>query len=104
MKNTARVFKNKVSMEVVQIERRPGGAKFEDVRELVAGSRGRQVYERGDPDYGIWSASIAVGLIHDIPTCGELLRRFEKEAQTLVSGLTSVVNSQEDSCVSRAKL
>lgn len=57
--NTARVFKNKVSMEVVQIERRPGGAKFEDVRELVSGQRGRKVYENGDPDYGIWSAGVS---------------------------------------------
>ncbi|KAJ7191230.1 hypothetical protein B0H12DRAFT_1246317 [Mycena haematopus] len=65
--NTARVFKNQVSMEVVKIERRPGGAKFEDVRDLVSGQRGRLVYENGDPDYGIWSAGIVVGLIKDIP-------------------------------------
>lgn len=52
--NTARVFKNKVSTEVVRLERRPEGAKFEDVRDLVSGARGRVVYENGDPDYGIW--------------------------------------------------
>lgn len=50
LRNTARVFKNKVSMEVVALERRPGGAKFEDLRELVSGARGRVVYENGDPD------------------------------------------------------
>lgn len=37
-------------MEVVALERRPGGAKFEDLRELVSGARGRVVYENGDPD------------------------------------------------------
>jgi NAD(P)H-dependent flavin oxidoreductase YrpB (nitropropane dioxygenase family) len=52
--NTARVFKNKISSEVVRIERRPGGAKFEDVRDLVSGQRGKVVYESGDPDYGVW--------------------------------------------------
>jgi hypothetical protein len=61
--NTARVFKNKVSAEVVARERRPGGAKFEDLRDLVSGARGRQVYENGDPDYGVWSAGVAIGLI-----------------------------------------
>jgi hypothetical protein len=61
--NTARVFKNKVSTEVVARERRPGGAKFEDLRDLVSGARGRQVYENGDPDYGVWSAGVAIGLI-----------------------------------------
>ena len=50
LRNTARVFKNKVSMEVVALERRPGGAKFEDLRELVSGARGKVVYENGDPD------------------------------------------------------
>lgn len=61
LRNTARVFKNKVSTEVVALENRPGGAKFEDLRELVAGARGRLVYENGDPDYGIWSAGICIG-------------------------------------------
>lgn len=40
MHNTARVAKNAVSDEVVRIER-AGGAKFEDVKDLVAGARGR---------------------------------------------------------------
>src|SRR5688500_17611909 len=47
MHNTARVAKNAVSDEVVAIER-AGGAKFEDVKDLVAGARGRVVYEAGD--------------------------------------------------------
>jgi len=88
--NTARVFKNKVAMEVVAIERR-GNAKFEDIKDLVAGSRGRLVYEKGDPDIGVWSAGIAVGLIDDIPTCEELLRRWEMEMEDIVGGLNKMV-------------
>lgn len=49
------MFKNKVSTEVVALEKRPYGAKFEDLRDLVSGARGKVVYENGDPDYGIWS-------------------------------------------------
>lgn len=55
LKNTARVYRNSVSTEVVRLERRPGGAKFEDVRELVSGARGRKVYEDGDTEAGVWS-------------------------------------------------
>lgn len=51
-------------MEVVAIERR-GGAKFEDVRDLVSGQRGRMVYETGDPDYGIWSAGVSFIFLFD---------------------------------------
>ncbi|WP_309091409.1 nitronate monooxygenase family protein [Phenylobacterium sp.] len=83
--NTARVAKNAVSQQVVEIERR-GGAKFEDVKDLVAGARGRVVYEQGDPDYGIWSAGQVQGLIHDIPTCAELISRMVREAEEIIQG------------------
>ncbi|RPD75420.1 inosine monophosphate dehydrogenase [Lentinus tigrinus ALCF2SS1-7] len=89
--NTARVFKNAISQQVVEIERRPGGAKFEDVRELVSGQRGREVYTRGDPDYGIWTAGIVMGLIKDIPTCEELLRRIEREVEEVIGGMSALV-------------
>ncbi len=85
MHNTARVAKNAVSDEVVAIERR-GGAKFEDVKDLVAGARGRVVYEQGDPDHGIWSAGQVQGLIHDIPTCSELISRIVREAEEIIQG------------------
>jgi nitronate monooxygenase len=84
MHNTARVAKNAVSDQVVAIER-AGGAKFEDVKDLVAGARGRVVYEAGDPDYGIWSAGQIQGLIHDIPTCAELIHRIVREAEEIIT-------------------
>ena len=91
MHNTARVFKNKVSMEVVRLERRPGGAKFEELRDLVSGQRGKVVYEKGDPDYGIWSAGVVIGLIQDVPTCEDLLARLEKETAEIVGDLQKFV-------------
>lgn len=87
LRNTARVFKNRVSQEVVRLERRPEGAKFEELRDLVSGARGRVVYEIGDPDYGVWSAGIVIGLIKDIPTCEELLKRIEREAESTIERL-----------------
>ncbi|KIK85598.1 hypothetical protein PAXRUDRAFT_152680 [Paxillus rubicundulus Ve08.2h10] len=87
LNNTARVFKNGVSKQVVALERRPGGAEFADLRDLVSGVRGKVVYEIGDPEYGIWSAGIAMGLIKDIPTCDVLLRRIEKEAEEIIDGM-----------------
>ncbi|KXS14632.1 inosine monophosphate dehydrogenase [Gonapodya prolifera JEL478] len=89
-RNTSRVFKNKIAVEVVNRERKPG-AKFEDVRELVSGARGRVVYENGDSDYGIWTAGQVVGLIYDIPTCKELLSRMVKDAEDRISALSKLV-------------
>jgi nitronate monooxygenase len=84
MRNTSRVAKNAISQQVVELER--GGAKFEEVRELVAGTRGRVVYETGDPDHGIWSAGQIQGLIYDVPTCAELIHRIVAEAESIIGG------------------
>jgi NAD(P)H-dependent flavin oxidoreductase YrpB (nitropropane dioxygenase family) len=81
MRNTARVLKNAVSDEVLALERREGGARFEDVRHLVAGTRGREAMRTGDVDAGIVSAGMVVGLIDDIPTCAELIERMVAECR-----------------------
>jgi NADH:quinone reductase (non-electrogenic) len=83
--NTARVARNAVSEEVVGIER-AGGATFEDIRHLVAGARGRKVFEEGDPDFGIWTSGMCQGLIDDIPTVDELVGRIVAEAEELITG------------------
>ena len=74
MHNTARVFKNAISNEVVAMERK--GAKFEEVRPLVAGARGKQALREGNVDAGVISAGMVIGLIDDIPTCAELIERI----------------------------
>jgi NADH:quinone reductase (non-electrogenic) len=81
--NTARVAKNAISDEVVAIERR-GNATFADVKDLVAGTRGSIVLDKGEMDEGIWSAGQTQGLIHDIPTCKELVARIVKEAEAII--------------------
>ena len=94
MRNTARVARNAISQQVVELER--GGAKFEDVRELVAGVRGKVVYETGDPDHGIWSAGMIQGLIHDIPSCAELIGRIVSEAEEIIEGrLSGLIRQRE---------
>ncbi|OPX10184.1 nitronate monooxygenase family protein [Mycobacterium sp. AT1] len=84
LNNTGRVASNTVSREVVEILDQ-GGA-FEDVRHLVSGARGRAVYETGDLDAGIWWVGTSMGLIHDVPTVAELVRRIAEEAEHLIEG------------------
>jgi len=83
-RNTARVARNSVSREVIEIEKQDG-ATFSDVQALVAGRRGRAALEAGDPDGGIWTAGMAQGLIHDIPTCSELISRIMLEAERILN-------------------
>lgn len=82
--NSARVARNSVSDAIVAAERQPG-ATFADVAELASGARGRrEVLAGGDMEGGLWWASQAQGLIHDVPTCRELVTRMVSEAEVLM--------------------
>jgi nitronate monooxygenase len=81
MKNTARVFRNAISEEVVATENRPGGCQFEDIRPLVAGVRGRAALASGEVNGGVVSAGQCIGLIDDVPTCAELIERMVRECR-----------------------
>lgn len=81
--NTGRVAKNSVSDQVVEISARDG-AVFEDIQPLVSGARGRVALETGDLDAGLIWAGQVQGLIHDIPTCRELIERIVAEAEQII--------------------
>ena len=83
--NTARVGKNGVSDEVAERLRKPD-AKFEDVAELVRGYKGAEMLKSGDTEGGIFWAGMIQGLIHDIPTCQELIDRIMSEAEDIIFG------------------
>ncbi len=84
-RNTARVFKNSVAEKVVEIEARPGETKFEDIQPLVQGVKGRELFDGGDLNKGIWSAGMIVGLIDDNPSCEDLVARIVAEAEDILS-------------------
>ena len=50
----------------------------------MAGARGKMVYATGNADEGIWSAGQVQGLIHDIPTCAELISRIMRDAEAII--------------------
>jgi len=82
MHNTARVAKNSISDEVVKLEKE--GAKFRDVKHLVAGDRGRAALVSGDVEGGMWWASMAQVHVKDVPTAKELIERMIGEARDVV--------------------
>jgi nitronate monooxygenase len=90
LRNTARVLKNAVSDQVVAMERREGGATFAEIKDLVAGAKGRQALRTGDVDAGIVSAGMIVGLIDDIPTCEELIERMVAECRECLARAAAI--------------
>lgn len=80
LRNTARVARNAVSEKVAEIQRDPN-TTFADVRELMAGARAREAVDKlGDIDGGIWSSGQSQALIHDIPTCRDLVANIMRQA------------------------
>ncbi len=84
-KNTARVGRSPVSEEVVRRLNAPG-AQFSDVQELVAGAAGKELLETGDMTKGVFWAGMVQGLIHDVPTCAELIGRIMADAEEIMRG------------------
>ncbi len=81
--NTARVGKNGVSDLVAERLKKPD-AKFEDVADLVRGYKGAEMLKSGDQEGGIFWAGMIQGLIHDIPTCQELIDRIIGDAERII--------------------
>ena len=84
MRNTSRIYKNSVALKIREIEARPDST-FQEIADLVAGVKNNVLYQTGDLEAGTWTAGMVMGLIHDIPTCKELLDRMVSEAQEIVN-------------------
>ena len=88
IRNTERVLSNAAVEKVLQIEREKAAAgktvSIEDIRHLVAGTENRKVLKEGQMDAGAWSCGMVAGLIHDVPTCKELIESIMAEAESLI--------------------
>ncbi len=85
LRNTERVMTNAAVERLLEKEKALGAdLKFEDIIEEVAGVYPRIMME-GDMDAGAWSCGMVAGLIHDIPTCEELIGRIMREAEAIMT-------------------
>lgn len=82
-RNTSRVAKNSVSDLVLEISQKDN-LQFEDIRPYVSGLKGKVALETGDIDAGLITAGQVQGLIHDIPSCKELVERIVQEANEII--------------------
>ena len=89
--NTARVVRNSVSEQIVQISAREG-AEFADVAELASGARGRQkVLAEGDMEGGMWWAGQAQGLIDSVGSVQQVVDEIIADAEQAIGRLPSLV-------------
>jgi len=93
LRNTERVLKNAAVDRVLQKEKELGPAiKFDDIFADVAGVYPKIMLD-GELDAGAWSCGMVAGLIHDIPTCKELIDRIMAEADGIIRKRLGSLNS-----------
>ena len=86
LRNTERVLTNAAVERLLVKEKELGASiKFEDIIAEVGGVYPR-IMQEGDMDAGAWSCGMVAGLIHDIPTCKELIDRIMNDADKLIRG------------------
>lgn len=82
--NTERVYKNKTTLEVREIESKTPGS-FKAISHLVKGDNYKKSFQvTGDATDSCWSCGQSLGLIESVPTCKELLQDIVKEAEGIL--------------------
>ena len=86
LRNTERVLANAAAERVLEKEKHLGDKiKFEDILEEVSGGVYPKVMLEGNMDAGVWSCGMVAGLIHDVPTCKELIHRIMAQADSIIN-------------------
>jgi len=91
LRNTERVIKNSAVEKIVEIEREKGAnLEIGDIVDLVAGVYPK-VMTDGDMESGAWSCGMVAGLIHDVPSCHDLINNMVSEAEGIIRGRLAAV-------------
>ncbi|MGX0960266.1 NAD(P)H-dependent flavin oxidoreductase YrpB (nitropropane dioxygenase family) [Bradyrhizobium japonicum] len=84
LRNTERVLKNANVDRLLEIEREKGAKlSIDDIHDQVAGVYPKIMLD-GQMEAGAWSCGMVAGLIHDIPSCKELVDRIMDEAEQII--------------------
>jgi NAD(P)H-dependent flavin oxidoreductase YrpB (nitropropane dioxygenase family) len=82
-KNTARVYKNSIADNVAEIE--AAGGDFSQVHGLVSGQNQEKAWSTGDIEAGMVTVGQCGGLIHDIPSCEDLVKNIMSDAEAIIN-------------------
>jgi nitronate monooxygenase len=85
LRNTERVLNNPAVERLLQKEKDLGAdLKFEDIIDEVAGIYPKVMID-GEPEAGAWSCGMVAGLIHDIPSCKDLIDQIMRESEYIIN-------------------
>ena len=84
LRNTERVLANGAVDKILEKEKALGDdIQITDIMDEVAGVYPK-IMQEGTMDAGAWSCGMVAGLIHDIPTCSDLVERIVSDAEEII--------------------
>ena len=81
IRNAARVIKSDFAQSVLEMEEK--GATLEELVPLINGLRTKQALEKGDVEDAVMACGQIIGLIHDMPSVGEIIEGIISEAKLI---------------------
>jgi nitronate monooxygenase len=85
LRNTERVLSNAAVSSILEKEKELGeNIQITDILDEVAGVYPK-IMQEGTMEAGAWSCGMVAGLIHDVPTCSELVERIDADAEEIIS-------------------
>ena len=89
LRNTERVLANGAVDKILEKEKALGDdIQITDIMDEVAGVYPK-IMQEGTMDAGAWSCGMVAGLIHDIPTCSDLVERIVSDAEEIIKARLS---------------
>ena len=89
LRNTERVLANDAVNKILEKEKALGDEiQITDIIEEVAGVYPK-IMQEGTMDAGAWSCGMVAGLIHDVPTCKDLVERIVSDAEEIIKSRLS---------------
>lgn len=89
LRNTERVLANGAVNKILEKEKALGDEiQITDIIEEVAGVYPK-IMQEGTMDAGAWSCGMVAGLIHDVPTCKDLVERIVSDAEEIIKSRLS---------------
>jgi len=92
LRRARRVLRTPQAEAVLALERE--GAGFDQLRHIIGGEAYLETILEGRMDRGVLSTGQAIGLLDDVPTAGDVVRRIVNESASVLGRLNRIANRQ----------
>lgn len=87
--NMVRVADNRAARICLEMEKK--GASLEELMTVISGKKGRDAYENGNIDEGLFAIGPVCGLIHEVKSCKEIIDGVMAEAEARLTHLNAMI-------------